>query len=416
MDDVRYWIWLSLCFKYGSDKPSEIMMHFDSPKDFYSLCAEEMLSYPFLNENDVRNLKSTRLERADLIIKACQKHSIDIVTYTDDDYPKRLSLIYGAPVVLYKKGDISGLDDHVVITIVGTRKPIEYTAYATEYLAYGLARAGAVVVSGFAVGVDSAAHRGALKAKGRTIAVMACGIDIDYPFENKNMKQEILENGGALISELPPGEKTSPQVFAFRNRILSGLSLGVVVTHAPERSGSLITAEHAVEQGRDIFCLPPFSIFDSEFSGVVKYLRDGAIPIFGLQDILLEYYGAYAHNLNADKLLGDYVSKKRINGKDERVKSAREQTAKVGAAPEQENEEDLLIRIREKFKAMVDSFDETELLVYNSLDLTPQHIDEIAQKCRLRVGDLLSILTELELMDIVESSSGRRYSLNKISL
>lgn len=410
LESKLYWIWLSLLFGYGSDKPNQILMQYETPEEFYNCSAQDMFKLGFLTEKDVKTIKTVSLARAQKIIDDCEKLKIDIVTMSDKLYPNRLKNIYGPPVVLYVKGDISGIDDEVVITVVGTRKATEYSSYTTEYLSYHIAQAGAIVVSGCAVGIDTAAHRGAIRAKGRTIAVLGCGLDINYPAENKALKEMILKKG-ALISELPPGEGVTGRIFPVRNRIMAALSLGVLITHAPERSGSLITAEHGIEQGKDIFCVPPYSIFDTQFSGVIKYIRDGAIPVFCAKDILIEYYGSHAHKLDVDKIIGDYINQKRIENRPERVKRATPVKAEPTYEKESSINEQKLDEFRESNREIISSFDENQLLVYNKLNLVPKFIDELSTECSMNVGTVLSVLTELEIMGVASSFSGRRYAL-----
>lgn len=414
MEDIRYWVWLSTVFSYGSDKPDEVLRRFESPKDFFNLSAEDMNELGFLTDKEIRQIKGVSIARADKIIKDCERLSIDIVPMNDERYPNRLKLIYGPPVVLYVKGDISGIDDEVTITVVGTRNATDYSSYTTEYLSYQIASANGIIVSGCAVGIDACAHRGALKAKGRTIAVLGCGLDVDYPHENHELKKQILENGGALISELPPKTPSAPWIFPVRNRIMAGLALGVLVTHAPERSGSLITVEHAIEQGKDVFCVPPYSIFDSKFFGVIKYLRDGAIPVFSDEDILREYYGTHSHKLDVQKIKGDVVAKKVTVGKQEKieVKKLPSEEKKAAAAKSAEmSAEEIRKKIEEENKDYIISFDDRKKTVYNKLSDTPKYIDEICAETGLTAGAVSSVLTEFEIMGIAVSFGGKRYSL-----
>lgn len=413
IQDTIYWVWLSQLFAYGSEKPNEIRRHYESPQDFHALTKEEMLALGFLTEKDVVNIKKTSLESAQKIIDDCVKKKIKIVTFVDPDFPDRLRVIYGPPMVLYVLGDISGLDNEVVITIVGTRKCTDYSETATRSISFELAKSGAVVVSGCAVGIDSAALTGALNAGGRTIGVLGCGLDIDYPAASHKLKVAIAKTG-ALISELPPGYGVVGRMFPIRNRIMAALSLGVLVTHAPERSGSLITVEHALEQGKDVFCLPPYSIFDPQFAGVIKYIRDGAIPIFCAKDVLLEYFGKYPEKLDEDQIIGNYINQKRFENRPEKTKKSRVASVNPTEQPKPEDIEKRQLEIREQQKSISESFDENQLLVYNNITLIPKYIDEISTELTLKVGDVLCALTELEIAGVVESLAGRRYALCNI--
>ena len=192
----------------------------------------------------------------------------------DADYPVRLRNIFEPPSLLYVKGQLPVIDEEVAVAMVGTRKASPYGVEAAEKIAYGLSRQGAVVISGAAAGVDSASHRGALRAGGKTIAVLGNGLDVVYPAENEWLYRDIAASG-ALISEYPPGTAAESWHFPVRNRIISGLSLATVVVEAPEKSGALITANTALEQGRDVFAVP--GPIDAPMSrGCNRLIADGA--------------------------------------------------------------------------------------------------------------------------------------------
>ncbi len=416
MKDKLYWIWLSLIFPYGSNKPYRIITEFGPPEDFFRLSMEGMGRLGFFTLHDLESAKAKKIEDAQKIVDECGRLGIEIVTFEDERYPQRLREIYAPPMVLYTLGDISGLDEEPVIAMVGTRRETEYSNSVTGWLAKGLAEAGAVVVSGCAVGLDAAAHVGAIQGGGRTIGVLGCGLDVDYPYQNRKLKLKILEKG-ALISELPPGTEPNRGVFPVRNRILAGLSLGVVVTHAPERSGSLITADHALDNGRDVFCVPPYSIFDPGFFGVVKYLRQGATPVFSPEDILAPYLTQFPDKLKPKRITGDYVpSLSAEKGKPApRVRSVSKiSDSKEKKAPADNAEKTVLFRQKweEQNSDFFSSFDENQLLVYNNLESEPKFVDELAALTKLPVGVLFSVLTEFEIAGLVRSYSGQRYGLS----
>ena len=212
---------------------------------------------------------------------------VRVVTRADDDYPKNLREIYDPPLVLYVRGTLTERDA-VAIGIVGSRRTTLYGQEMSRKLAYQLARVGVTVVSGLARGIDTAAHTGALQAKGRTVAVIGCGIDTVYPPENKQLADEIVAKGGAVVSEFPFGVKPDKQHFPMRNRIISGWSLGVVVVEANLKSGALITAKQAMEQGREVFAVPGRA--DSVQSrGTHRLIKDGAKLTEDAEDILTEF-------------------------------------------------------------------------------------------------------------------------------
>lgn len=205
MAELKYWIWLSELFSKGSDKPGALLDYFETPERIFAASAEELAVSRLVNQAETARIMRHSLERSEFILKECGRLKIRVVSLEDPLYPDRLKNIYAAPPVLYVYGDLSGMDDNVVLGVVGTRHPTEYGKTVTDELCYQLAAAGAVIVSGCAVGIDAHAHMGALKAGGRTVGVLGCGLDVDYPAENKGLKRGILKYGGALISELPPG-------------------------------------------------------------------------------------------------------------------------------------------------------------------------------------------------------------------
>lgn len=406
MDDIQYYIWLSQLFHYGSNKPEQILSLCSSPKIFYEMSRNEKKNLNLLTEKELDMTELAGMKRAEWIMKSCEQKKIQLISYHDALYPSQLKAIYAPPILLYAMGDIKGLEEELLITIVGTRNATLYSSFLTEYLSYHLARTGAVIVSGCALGIDTAAHLGALKARGRTLSVLACGLDVDYPKGNRKLKEKLLERGGALLSELPPGAETSARIFPIRNRILAGLSQGVLVTHAPERSGALITAEHALEQGKEVFCVPPYSIFDAGFSGVIRYLRDGATPVFSPSDILNPFLTDYAHRLRVEYLTEDYVTA-RIEK--QHFDNIHKVSPKIPEKKAKEKEGTANTSSEKKINPSYSEFDANQLLVYNKLGLSPKLADELAVECKLSIGVLFSVLTELELMGAVEMVGGNQY-------
>jgi DNA processing protein len=219
-------------------------------------------------------------------IALCRGHGIDILTESGDAYPRVLREIHDPPGVLFVRGQLKP-NDALAIGIVGTRHGTQYGLRQAERLAGGLSRAGLTIISGLARGIDAAAHRGALSAGGRTIAVLASGVMNIYPPEHDKLAEEIVKSGGALLSESPPHAQPLGGAFPQRNRIISGMSLGVIVVEAADRSGALITARHAMEQGREVFAVP--GNVDSRASrGCHRLIRDGAKLVESADDVLEE--------------------------------------------------------------------------------------------------------------------------------
>ena len=201
----------------------------------------------------------------------------------DKNYPEKLMHIYNEPQTLYVIGNENILNEKS-IAIIGCRKASDYGLNNAYKFGYGLAKKGICIISGFARGVDTYSHKGAIAAKGRTIAVLGCGLDIVYPPENVELYKQILMNGGAIVTEYPLGSKPEKYHFPARNRIISGLSDGILVVEAKERSGTLITVEHALEQGKDVYSIPG-NITSQNSCGTNELIKEGAIPVTKIEDV-----------------------------------------------------------------------------------------------------------------------------------
>ena len=248
----------------------------------------ELMQVEGVGEEVARSIAGWR-EKVDLDaeLQRIEKSGVRVVCRDDAEYPKNLREIYDPPLVLYVKGTLTERDA-LAIAVVGSRRTTLYGQEMARKLAFQLARVGVTVVSGLARGIDTSAHNGALQAKGRTVGVIGCGIDIVYPAENKKLADEIVEKGGAVVTEFPFGVQPDRQNFPMRNRIISGWSLGVVVVEANLKSGALITANQAGEQGRQVFAVPGRA--DSILSkGANKLIKDGAKLTEDMEDILSEF-------------------------------------------------------------------------------------------------------------------------------
>ncbi|MDF2567126.1 MAG: protecting protein DprA [Oscillospiraceae bacterium] len=401
MADLRHWIWLSEAIPKGDEATNKIISEYEDIEQFYNLRENDFDGVDFLTDTQKKTAKATSMERAEQIISDCERLEITILTQDDERFPNRLKTIFGTPPVIYAWGNIDDIDECPSIAVVGTRNASDYGKTVTGNLCYELANVGMTIISGCAVGIDEYAHRGALKANGRTLAVLGCGLDVNYPLKNAALKKEILKNG-ALISELPPGTGVTGRYFPIRNRLMAGLAVSVLITEAPERSGALITAEHALQQGKEIFCVNPLVYGNPKYAGVVKYLRDGAIAVYHPSDILLQYYLSYAHKLDVEKILNSIKDQKQVSYTELKV-SDEKSTYNKNADSERKHE-------RQK-PNLPDGLDENALRVYEVLDFEPIHIEEISLKTGLSMDKLLSVLTELEIVGVVSSYSGRRFGL-----
>ena len=239
-----------------------------------------------LTDDEKKRAAETRNGSVREVIDICRRNGIKIITFDDSEYPVLLKNIDNPPIVLFCAGNLNGLDDTITVSAVGTRKPSDYSIAVTRHIIPQLCKVGAVITSGLAVGIDYEVHKACLNSGGRTIGVLGCGIMVNYPADNAKLKRAIVENGGAVISELLPYTRPSADYFKYRNRIISGLSKGTLVIEADEKSGALLTANHACEQGREVFYIPPRDILSPRYMGVASLGRDGATPVFNYLDIL----------------------------------------------------------------------------------------------------------------------------------
>ena len=264
-----------------------ILQHFHDAEDVYYADSEAFACVENLSEDALDALKDKDLRPAEDILSQCAKKDIHILTYRDAAYPARLKAIADPPTVLYYKGTLPEFDSMAVVAVVGTRRATAYGMTTAKRMGSQIAACGAVVVSGVATGIDGMAMRGALSADGTVVGVLGCGADVVYPASNRSLYADTQANG-CLLTEFPPGTPPAKWNFPRRNRIISGLSCGVLVVEAPERSGALITARQAADQGRDVFVVPGNIDVDS-CKGSNALLRDGGILVSSGWDVVSEY-------------------------------------------------------------------------------------------------------------------------------
>ncbi len=286
MDFLSFWLALKHIPGLGNQTALRLLQHFHSPAAILT-AKEKELRQLGVREKTISALKQKEWKRAvEKERKRLEKASIEVITYQDKRYPSLLKEIYDPPLLIYLKGDATLLNTPS-LAIVGTRQATFYGMKTATRLSMQLSELGLTIVSGLARGIDTATHRGCLKAGGKTIGVLGCGVDVVYPRENTKLYAEIIEKGGAIVSELPPGTPPLAPHFPARNRIISGLSLGVLVVEAALKSGSLITARLALEQGREVFAVPGPA--DSPYShGTHALIKQGAKLVETVADILEE--------------------------------------------------------------------------------------------------------------------------------
>ncbi|OHE61042.1 MAG: DNA protecting protein DprA [Thermodesulfovibrio sp. RBG_19FT_COMBO_42_12] len=360
MSDLRYWIALSMLQDIGPVGSRKLLSAFVTPERIFDAGTDALLCVEGIGVNRAKNIKEFSLwEDVEKRITAMEKKGVKAVSFDKPSYPEMLREIEDAPVVIYARGDIQP-QDRYAIAIVGSRKPTPYGTSVAEYISEELASMGFTIVSGMARGIDAISHKGALRAGGRTMAVLGSGLDVPYPPENKGLMDKIASSG-CVISEFPLGTPPDKENFPKRNRLISGLSFGVLVVEATSDSGSLITAGCAIEQGREVFAVPG-NITSSASDGTNKLIRKGAVLTRKAEDIVKEL---------APVLKGF---------------------------------------IRSKEKAKIEITDEEKNL-YNLLSGEPIHIDVISRESGLPASKALGILLGLELKGAVKQTTGKRFYL-----
>ena len=283
-DNVDTWLWLTMVMKPNNPRLGKILAEcgFNAAKAGVIIRDGRE---PSLTAGEISRAKAIRLGTVREFSAFCEKSGVSIISYESENYPEQLRKIENPPAVLFVLGNAEGLNSAPLLTVVGTRNVSEYGLAVTNYLVKPLAKAGAVIVSGMALGTDKAVHNACLEAGGRTLAFPGCGVLETHPAENAELKAKIIESGGAVISELLPNEKASSWYFKRRDAVMAGISHAALVIEAGERSGSLVTAECAKQQGKTVFAVPPRDIISGNFSGNAALIRSGAVSVFDFSDI-----------------------------------------------------------------------------------------------------------------------------------
>lgn len=292
-DDTIYIAGLQSLYNVGATYVRRFIEDFGSPYEAWNAVknVENLKGYTYISIADKRAIAaSARDEKLDYIIQKLDEYQMDVTTFLDKDFPSMLNQIYNPPAILFMRGNRALLDKRLNrIAIVGARRCSLYGRNVARMLGKELGKYSTIIVSGGARGIDSHGHEGLLASQGYGIVVMGCGLDIVYPRENSKLFDRVLANNGLLLSEYPPGTPPSAKHFPARNRIISGLSRGVIVVEAKSSSGSLITADMAVSEGRDVFVVP-CNLLDHTADGNKFLMRNGAYVLTGYEDIVKEYH------------------------------------------------------------------------------------------------------------------------------
>ncbi len=301
MDSLLYWLWLSLRCTIGGETFSILNKTFEKPSDVYFAKDEDLEKALSSYKRDIKRLCDKSLTDARRILDYCASRKIKVITYESPEYPKAFKSISSPPLVLYYYGTLPDLNGELLVSIVGTRRMSEYGKKMAFEISHDLARSGAVVVSGMALGIDGVAHAGAISGGGKTIAILGCGIDRIYPPSHKKLYSYIIENG-AVMTEFPPTEAPERYNFPKRNRLISALSSATVVIEGSIESGSLITGHLAMKQNKTVYALPR-NVDEENGEGTALLLREGAKCITCADDVVSDFSSSYNGKINIFKLL-----------------------------------------------------------------------------------------------------------------
>lgn len=416
--NVYEWLWIVNCIGFANSRIWKIMSEFQTVTEAYEALNDSEKRRKLLTAAECKAAERISPEQINEVISYCENRNIYILTFDDELYPERLKSIYNPPAVLFCRGDMSCLENEFSLSIVGTRKPSDYSVRVTSSLVKELCKMGITIVSGFAVGIDITASLSAVRNGGKTIAVLGCGVDHDYPKENSAYREEV-EKNGLFISEYYPKFSGSHISFPMRNRILSGLSLGTIVAEAAVKSGALITANLALSQGKGIFALAPHDLFDKRYGGNVALIRDGAICLCGVKDIVYEYYENYGHKIantqssEIVRLPSDIEEKnyKSVVSFDpyEDIEEAEPKKRKKKKA-----EKEITELENPQYEFDASALDDEAAEVYNTLKNAGRSVqaDELAQMCGMDISEMLMVLTNLEIEGAVRSAAGNIYTAN----
>ncbi len=402
-----HWIWLSMRPDATDREKAALLQHFHDPEEIYFAAPEYLQGVEGISQEAAASLLDKDLLPAENVLAECARKKIHILTWQDAAYPASLKNIADPPLVLYYKGQLPDCDQIPVIGIVGTRRASLYGLNTAKQLGYQIGSCGAAVVSGAAAGIDAMAMKGALAAGGSVIGVLGCGVDMVYPASNRALFAD-MESCGCLISEFLPGTPPFKWNFPKRNRIISGLSNGVLVVEAPEGSGALITARQAAEQGRDVFVVPG-NIDVPTFVGSNALLRDGAIAVSSGWDVVSEYQHLYPARIRK------FTAAARQTASDAEVQA--QELPKVVQKPK------LPQKKKETDKKAIDnaptgtysdtkkrmpqlSSDEQQIL--DQLNGKQSLVDDVIAGTGLSAGRVLAALTMLQVKGLVKSLPGRQ--------
>lgn len=451
--NASFWIWITLTLGYNTPKAKRICELYNDVSEFYNGGEAQWRLCGIFTQNDINKLKSVKISAVAPILERCKKLGYSVIAIDDENYPKCLYNISSPPAVLYVEGTLPNMDNRLSIAIVGTRSATKYGLDNSYKIAYALSKYGVTTVSGGALGVDCASHRGSLAADGVTICVRGCGINCKYLHENFQMRKAITKRG-AVISEYPPDEQPRNYYFPARNRIISALSDGVLIIESGVKSGSLITANYALEQGKEIFALLGNNSPQNEGSN--NRIKEGtAVPITDFMDILNAFDSVYATNGEVDidsisledievipvkkpkntAFIKTYSTSNKVKATEQKAKNKEvNKTKKLNNIGNRRNFDRLEYNKTESNQAKSNKAETnrsgfipadseiknhkqdlnltaTAQKIYSYIGNEPVHIDKISADLGMPVFKVLSSLSLLEMQGLITALQGRRYIL-----
>ncbi len=435
-DKLLHYIWLSCTFSPGSKTPKLLFEHFGTIEEIFAANKEQYEAIS-LSKSDVTALCNKNLDNAKRYYEYCEKNKIGLLCFEDSYYPERLKIINNPPPLFYYKGRLNLLDDYPCIAMVGTRSCSERGFRLAYCIGYDAASKGTVVVNGLALGIDGACIAGALDANGYAVGILGCGIDRVYPEGNRDLFNR-LSATGLILTEFSPFTRPEGRNFPVRNRVISGLSIASAIFEADESSGAMITAKHALEQGRRIFAVPG-KPYDKTYSGPLELIKDGATVFTESDDILAEYSMSFPHRINLANInevpkdkLDAYVARYFKKDVDPDAPVNRRFTKKIDNSPSAPaesksvfipKENNSQITVAETVEVTADTpaasshakapdlsiLTELERKIYDHIKSKSMTPDEIAEK-GIKIEDVLSTLTLLEIYGLITAVPGGKYS------
>lgn len=416
-----HWIWLAHRPGFGPRRKAELLEHFRDPEAVY-YAREEALRQLGLSGEAINALLDKNLDSSEKILEDCRKKRLNILTLQDAAYPSRLKNIPDPPLVLYYKGQLPDFDSEPVIGVVGTRKASAYGLTVAKRMGYQIGKCGALVVSGMAYGIDGMAMAGALTAGAKTVGVLGCGADIVYPQSNRALFRDV-ERYGCILSEFAPGQPAAKWTFPLRNRIISGLSCGVLVVEAPEKSGALITARLALEQGRDVFAVPG-NIDVPTCAGSNALLRDGAAMVSSGWDVVCEYEALFPDKIHREdrpshqKAYPDEVRRAASEEEEDPARVAQtpripEKVTHLKKNLEKKSIDKEPVQAYSDVNVNLSRLSEDEKQIVTSLQNGQRLVDDVIAETGMTTGKLLGILTMLELKGVIKRLPGKQICLKQ---